>query len=155
MNNVLDPALETEIIKLINIVSFRHQLKKKKTPLKAKKRVFSGFNEVTKALKSSLDEKKPKLVIIAVDIQLNPLEGGTDELTRKLLTTLDESEIPYYFGGTKTELGIAIYGKPMTKGKKVRCACIAIVDVQGSETEFKDIMARVYENKAKFKSTNL
>ena len=146
---MLHDDTERAILTLINRLSLRYQLKKKKSPLKARKRLISGLNEVIRASKSKLDGHRPRLVVIAVDVQVNPLECGTDDTMHKLICALNGNQIPYYFACTRTELGVSLYGKVMY-GNKVKCACVAIVDYQGSEVEMTALTAMMHDSRSKF-----
>ena len=50
VDNTLDPKFDEQILKLVNRLTFAYMLRKAQAPLKAKKRVVSGFNEVIKSL---------------------------------------------------------------------------------------------------------
>lgn len=50
VDNILDPEFDGKVLQLINRLTFAYMLKKAQTPLKARKRVVSGFNEVLKTL---------------------------------------------------------------------------------------------------------
>jgi hypothetical protein len=43
-------------------------MKKLREPKKAKKRIVAGFREVTSSLKSSNKDRKPKCIIIALNL---------------------------------------------------------------------------------------
>lgn len=57
VDNVLDPSFDEKSLHLINRLTFAYMLKKAQTPLRAKKRVVSGFNEVLKALNFTQRQK--------------------------------------------------------------------------------------------------
>lgn len=49
--------LEKSVLEFVNRLKFNEILKKNKNPLKMKKRIKSGFNEVMKSLKAPNGEK--------------------------------------------------------------------------------------------------
>ena len=150
IDNLLLPLeLEKPLLSLVNKLSFRHQLKKRKTPLKAKKRLVSGLKEVIRAAKSNLPESLPKLVVIAVDLQRSPQEQGIDDAAHDLIDLLKNKNIPYVFAGTRAELGGALYGQVISSNK-VKSACIALLDLQGYESEVKDLLITITNAKEGF-----
>ena len=142
VDNILQDETERNILKLINTLSFRFQLKKKVNPLKCKKRLASGFGEVIRACNNRLESEVPKLVVIAVDIQRNPLSHGTDESVEELIELLHKKQIAYCFAGTRRELGGVLYGNMHTV-PTVKCSCIGVVDFQGSEEAMKTILQQL------------
>ena len=141
VDNTLDIEFEKKLMTLINRLSYRYQYKKQQSPMKANKRLLSGFNEVLKSTKSRLDDNRPKLVVIAVDIQKNTLDKGTDQMMRNMLDVLHSEHIPYVFCGTRIELGACLYGK--VHHMKNKSSCIGIIDYRGYEKEVFDLLCAV------------
>ena len=129
---MLSDDMDRRLALLINRLNYRYQLKKALSPMKARKRILSGVKEVLKAIKSPLENNRPKLVVIAVDVERNPNPNGSDQEVANLVDRCSEQGIPYIFGLTRGELGICLYGKVMHK-MKVRCTCIGVIDYVGYE----------------------
>lgn len=53
-------------------------MKKLNEPKKFKKNIVAGFKEVLNTLKTSVKDKKSKCIIIALNLEKNPLENGSD-----------------------------------------------------------------------------
>ena len=102
-----------------------------------------------RSLKSRLAENRPKLVVIAVDVQRNPLKSGTDEYVDGLLLTLEREQIPYCFAGTRVELGGCLYGKVMHHFKN-KASCVGIIYYKGYEKELCDLLVEVRSLKERY-----
>lgn len=137
VDHMLTNDLDTKVLTFINNLSYRQVQKRKIQPLKYKKRLAIGFKEVNKSLKSFQKEKMAKMIIFGVDIKKNPLENGTDTAVREIFNLCEKNDIPYVFSGTRREIGAAIYGKVLARPVKI--AAIAVIDIMGYESEFKDI----------------
>lgn len=60
--------LEDISLKLINRLSYKQAIKKVNQPQKARKLIYAGFHECKRTLKTTLDKKKSKLLIIALNV---------------------------------------------------------------------------------------
>lgn len=70
--------LDSEVLNLVNRLSYMQTMKKLKQPKKSKKRIVAGFNEALKTVNTNVKEKKSKCLIFALNLQNNPLENGSD-----------------------------------------------------------------------------
>ena len=124
-------------------------MKKTLKPLKAKKRLISGFNEVLKSLGFKEKKNLPLLVIIAVNIEKNECKGGTDEKIEKILKFCKEKKICYIFSCSRKELGFALYGRRLKNQPKI--SCLSVLNCQGFEKKFLGVLECVKENKRIYK----
>ena len=73
----------------------------------------------------------PQLIVIAVNIVKNPMQGATDEKLDKILTLCKDKGVPYGFSSTRKELGYALYGRKSKLSAKV--AALSVINCQGFE----------------------
>ena len=71
------------------------------------------------------------MILIAVNIIKNPMEGATDEKLFQILSLCKEKGVPYGFSSTRKELGYALYGRKSKISAKV--AALSIINCQGFE----------------------
>ena len=64
---------------LINRLAYQQAIKKVKQPLKAKKRIVAGFNETRRTLTTINEDKRSKMLVVALNIKRNPFKEGTDD----------------------------------------------------------------------------
>lgn len=89
-------------------------------------------------------------MILAVDVEENHLQGGTNEEFSKLMLEIKNSGIPYIFSCTRKELGLALYG---AKRKwKTKISTLAILNFEGYNLEKKEFLKAAQDLKEKFKS---
>lgn len=128
VDNCISDSLDKKCLIFINKLNLNQILKKIENPRKAKKRLVSGFNQVKRKVHSQV-KKEVKLLIVAVNIQENPLDFGSDQEIFNILNSARSRGIPYVFSGTRNEFGLALYGKRMKK--KQRATVIAVLNFEG------------------------
>ena len=72
------------------------------------------------------------MIIVCVDIQLNPLTGATNSSLDSILELANVKEIPIVFSCTRRELGAALYGRFTQIQPKM--AVLSVLNVMGFET---------------------
>ena len=106
-------------------------MKKTKQPLKYKKRVVAGFNECLRTVNS----KKSKLLVVALNIVYNPLKLSSDERTIEIIQLAKKSNIPIIHTSTRAKLGRAFLGK---FGPRV--SVVSVINYEGSEESYQKMM---------------
>jgi len=141
--HLLSPDLDTAISQLLtDLVRFQDK-QHAKDPIKAKarRRYVVGLREVAKFLKV----KKVSCVILAPDIERVETEGGLDDTVTKLIKDSEVQEVNTVFGLNRRKLGKLCL-------KKVPVSCIGIMNYQGSDENYKQILALVADLTEDYKS---
>ena len=145
ITNTFENSLDYKILKFLNHLNFSQLLKKKTKPLKHKKRLISGFNEVFKSLQYKQRENLPLLVVVAVNVERNGLQGGTDWKLDRVLGKCRERGVVFVFSCSRRELGFALYGRRLRN--QPRIAVVAVLDCHGFEGRFLEVLDCVKGNK--------
>lgn len=128
----LNQEIDNFLVNLLSdLVVFQDRMfSKDPIKAKAKKRLCFGLREVTKYAKVN----KVKLLIIAPDIEKIETKGGLDDTLNSLFKIVDINKTPIVFGLTRKGLGI-------TCKKKGFISCIGILNYDGSQENFKQLMS--------------
>lgn len=73
------------MLRFVNKLAFRQAVKKVKQPSKAKKLILAGFHQVRRTMTTTLDKKRTKMLIIALDVERNCFVNGTDFHVQELI----------------------------------------------------------------------
>ncbi|KAL4484321.1 hypothetical protein ABPG72_006432 [Tetrahymena utriculariae] len=103
--------IDNMVLTLVNELAYKQAMKKLNDPKKFKKRIVAGFKEVLSTLATNIKEKKSKCIIIALNIQKNPLENGSDQLVLQLINLATQKKIPIIHSCSRARLGKAFTGK--------------------------------------------
>ncbi len=145
MDHLTSESIDVNVINMINKLALMQALKKAKTPLKAKKRIIAGIMEVYKTLHTTLDERRCRLLIIAINNQENNVAGGLDFHIRKLISLCKEKNIPVVHACSRKMLGLAFTGKG-----GVKISVISVINYQGCADLFTNVLTLVEEGKRLF-----
>jgi len=112
-----------------------------KDPVKAKmrRRLVFGLREVTKAVQL----KRAKAVVVAPNIERIESEGGLDEVINQIIADADANDVPKIFALTRNRLGQIV-------GKRMRISAIAVLDHNGADEQFKEMLAAAAAGRALF-----
>jgi len=148
----LSKDLETYVTNLmVDLIRFQDR-QYFKDPLKAKirRRYCVGLRETSKFLKV----KKVNCVILATDLEKISTEGGLDTAVDNIIRLCREQGVPVVFCLGRYKLGKACL-------RKAPVSCIAIMNQQGSDENFKNMvelsaqLRESYAAKLKFEIENL
>ncbi|KAL4455885.1 hypothetical protein ABPG74_003295 [Tetrahymena malaccensis] len=103
--------IDNTVLNLVNELAYKQAMKKLNDPKKFKKRIVAGFKEVLSTLTTNVKEKKSKCIIIALNIQKNPLENGSDQLVLQIINLAVQKKIPIIHSCSRARLGKAFTGK--------------------------------------------
>ncbi|EAR91714.3 ribosomal protein L7Ae containing protein (macronuclear) [Tetrahymena thermophila SB210] len=103
--------IDNLVLTLVNDLAYKQAMKKLNDPKKFKKRIVAGFKEVLSTLTTNVKEKKSKCIIIALNIQKNPLENGSDQLVLQIINHATQKKIPIIHSCSRARLGKAFTGK--------------------------------------------
>lgn len=123
--------LEDKLLIFINKLAYQQAVKKLKQPLKFKKRILSGFNEVSRTLATINPEKRCRCLVVALNIKRNPFVHGSDSRVIDLINRAKELEVPVLHCSNRSKLGRAFIGK-----FGPRISVISVVNYQGHESGF-------------------
>ena len=133
----LDPTLDADLGRYLIKLRDMYFRKVKAAPLKAKRRFVAGMNETKKQIKLGY----AKMVILVPDIEKVEGKNGLDEKLLEILAAAREFKVPVHYGFEKFALGKILRNKN---------SCIyfaALVNVEGFEMEYKDLVNRVLGNR--------
>ena len=111
VDNIPTPELEDKVLRLVNRLAYKQAIKKINQPEKAKKLIIAGIHECRRTLWTKLDKKKSKLIILALNIERNNLERGTDDQIQSFLHLAEEERVSVVHISTRAKLGRAFTGK--------------------------------------------
>ncbi|XP_070001536.1 selenocysteine insertion sequence-binding protein 2 [Penaeus vannamei] len=133
----VDSAVKTLVTMLVKFQERQYQ----RDPIKAKirRRYVCGLKEATKLM------TKMSCVIVAPDIQRSRGPGLLDEVVAKMLNRARESGVPLIFA-----LSLKMLGKLCHKSVPV--SCIGIINYQGAQDVFNQLMELVPAAKAKYQA---
>lgn len=127
-------VLEDKLLVFVNKLAYQQAVKKLKQPLKFKKRILSGFNEVYRTLTTINPEKRCRCLVVALNIKRNPFRQGSDSEVIELIEHAVKLDVPVLHCSNRSKLGRAFIGK---FGPRV--SVISIVNYQGHEEQFEEI----------------
>ncbi|XP_032593092.1 selenocysteine insertion sequence-binding protein 2 [Drosophila grimshawi] len=104
-------------------------------------RLVVGFRESL----SRLRIHKVKLLLLAPDCEQCPGPGGLDETIDELKTVCQEQNVPYCFSLMRRELSYSLH-------KRAQISCVAILDYDGSNETFKQLLKELDEARIQYKS---
>lgn len=120
---------------LLKLKKFFYRQKNSASSHKPKKRFISGMKECCRnALRGYLIFRKVKAMIIAIDIERVPGEGGLDELLESLIYNCEYMNIPMIYSHKRQNLGRII------KNKALSLSCVGIMDYSGVEDSFNQMV---------------
>lgn len=142
--------LQDSILRFINKLAYRQAVKKINQPTKARKLIISGLHECRRTLWTKLDNKRSKLLIVALNIERNNLERGTDDLIQQALSYANNASVPVVHISTRAKIGRAFTGK-----FGPRISMVSIVNFEGFQEHMDEIlnewkaMKDIYDNQMK------
>jgi ribosomal protein L7Ae-like RNA K-turn-binding protein len=80
-------------------------------------------------------EKQVKIVILALNIQFNPLKNGADEWVLNILKSCKSKDIPVLHCSSRAKMGKAFTGKFGS-----RISVLSVLNYESCETEFREVM---------------
>lgn len=119
---------EHDVLVFINKLAYQQAIKKLKQPLKFKKRITAGFNEVSRTLSTTLLDRRCQLLIVALNIIKNPFKDGTDSQVLEQIEQAHRQNIPVMHCSTRSKLGRAFVGK-----FGPRISIVSVINYQGHE----------------------
>ncbi|XP_076758474.1 uncharacterized protein LOC143427872 [Xylocopa sonorina] len=137
LNNSLEAFLQ-EIARLQKRLYERNPNKSK-----YKRRYYSGFKQVRKRI----ELRKLKFVIVAPDIEKVELDDGLDDQIDKLLDACRRENVVFCFGLRRRKLGYYTHGKGFA-------GCIGIVNYNGTELLFKNVLTELVHARNAFEKLN-
>lgn len=90
-----------------------------------------------------LEAKKVKFLLIAPDLEPNNGPGGIDEQIETMKTLATQQKIPCVFALKRRLIGFILL-------KKVPIACVGILSYEGADSEVKDLMKLVDQEKINY-----
>lgn len=148
MDNVPSPELEDLTLRLVNRLSYKQAIKRINQPEKAKKIIVAGLHECKRTIWTKLDKKKSKMLIMALNIERNNLERGTDDQIQGLIDLADKERVPIIHVSTRAKLGRAFTGK-----FGPRITLISIVNDEGYSDMTEAVMAEWKLMREKYEGT--
>lgn len=127
--------MEDHILRLINRLAYKQAIKKVQNPQKAKKLIVAGIHECKRTLWTTLEKKRSRLLIVALNIERNHLKGGIDDEVQKALEYAQEAKIPVAHVSTRGKLGRAFTGK-----FGPRQTMISIINFEGYQDMMENVM---------------
>ncbi|XP_017135627.1 selenocysteine insertion sequence-binding protein 2 [Drosophila miranda] len=88
--------------------------------------------------------QKVKFLIMATDCEICPGERGLDETIDGLKDLCQQQKVPYCFSLLRRELSYALQ-------KRAQISCVAILDYDGANAIFNDLLSELKEAKAEYK----
>jgi ribosomal protein L7Ae-like RNA K-turn-binding protein len=80
-------------------------------PTKAKKLIVSGIKECKRTIETIIDKNRSKALIVALNIERNPLRKGVDDEVQNTIKSALHINIPVIHVTTRSKLGRAFTGK--------------------------------------------
>ncbi|XP_068148763.1 selenocysteine insertion sequence-binding protein 2 [Drosophila tropicalis] len=108
---------------------------------RAHPRLVLGFREAISHLNI---KNKVKLLILATDCESNPGEHGLDETINKIKFSCQQHNVPYCFSLMRRELAY-------TFKKRAQISCVAILDYDGAQDTYKDLLLELDEARKDYK----
>lgn len=72
---------------------------------------MSGIKECKRTLRTIIDKKRARLLIVALNIERNPLQRGVDDEVQGVLALAGQMQLPVVHISTRARLGRAFTGK--------------------------------------------
>ncbi|XP_047480380.1 microtubule-associated protein futsch-like [Penaeus chinensis] len=140
-DHMITPEVDSEAKKLVTMLVKFQERQYQRDPIKAKirRRYVCGLKETTKLM------TKMSCVIVAPDIQRSRGPGLLDEVVAKMLNRARESGVPLIFALSLKNLGKLCH-------KSVPVSCIGIINYQGAQDVFNQLMELVPAAKAKYQA---
>ncbi|XP_034110549.2 selenocysteine insertion sequence-binding protein 2 [Drosophila albomicans] len=107
---------------------------------RAHPRLVVGFREA----QSRLRVNKVKLLLLAPDCEICPAAGGLDDTITELKSLCQQQRVPYCFSLMRRELAYALH-------KRAQISCVAILDYDGVNETFKQVVHEVNEARQQYK----
>ncbi|XP_037800513.1 microtubule-associated protein futsch-like [Penaeus monodon] len=140
-DHMITPEVDSAAKKLVTMLVRFQERQYQRDPMKAKvrRRYVCGLKEATKLM------TKMSCVIVAPDIQRSRGPGLLDEVVAKMLNRARESGVPLIFALSLKNLGKLCH-------KSVPVSCIGIINYQGAQDVFNQLMELVPAAKAKYQA---
>ncbi|XP_017095332.2 selenocysteine insertion sequence-binding protein 2 [Drosophila bipectinata] len=141
-DNCTRPRLKDLTIQLLKELDRfqKRAFAKNEVKARAHPRLVLGFNEALAKLRI----KKVKLLLLATDCEKCPGENGIDELIEGLKFQCQQHNVPYCFSLLRREFSYALQ-------KRAQIACAAVLDYDGANTVFADILNELEDARKEYK----
>lgn len=149
VDHVPSTKLEDIVLRLINRLAYKQAIKKITHPEKARKSIIAGFHECRRTLWTKIDKKKSKLLVVALNIERNNFERGTDDQLQQVLWYAHEAEVPVIHISTRSKIGRAFTGK-----FGPRIAMVSVINYEGYQDMMEVVMEEWRELKKIYDTTN-
>jgi ribosomal protein L7Ae-like RNA K-turn-binding protein len=149
VDHVPSAKLEDMTLRLVNRLAYKQAIKKITHPEKARKLIIAGLHECKRTLWTTIDKKKSKLLIIALNIERNDLERGTDDQMQQVLSYAYEANVPVVHISTRAKIGRAFTGK-----FGPRISMLSVINYEGYQDMMELIMEEWKEMKNIYDTTN-
>ena len=108
-------------------------MKKILKPLKYKKRIVGGINEVKRTLETN---RGCRMIIIAINVQENPFVNSQSYWVEQIVRKAKERGVDVVYSNTRANLGLAFTGNT-----KVRVSVISIINAEGFEGRMEQVLS--------------
>ncbi|MCB0369491.1 MAG: ribosomal L7Ae/L30e/S12e/Gadd45 family protein [Bdellovibrionales bacterium] len=124
-------------------MAYKQAMRKAQKPEKAKKLIVSGIKECKRTMTTIIDKKRSKLLVVALNIERNPYQGGVDDEVQTVIDLAKKISIPIIHACKRAELGRAFTGK-----WGPRLTMVSIINHEGYQ-DMADDMLNLWEKACK------